>query len=95
MLTRLFSIIEERKAHPRPGSYTNELMASGEDAILRKIGEEFVEVLLATKSEGDQRLIEETADLFYHTLVLLSSRGLSLHQVEDELTRRHRARTTP
>lgn len=94
MLTRLFSIIEERKAHPRPGSYTNELMAGGEDAILRKIGEESVEVFLATKSEGDQRLIEETADLFYHTLVLLSLRGLSLQQVEDELARRHQDRTT-
>lgn len=94
MLTRLFSIIEERKAHPRPGSYTNELMASGEDAILRKIGEESVEVFLAAKSQGDQRLIEETADLFYHILVLLSLRGLSLQQVEDELARRHQDRTT-
>lgn len=95
MLAQLFSIIEDRKANPRPGSYTNELMAGGENAILRKIGEELIEVLLATKSEGDQRLIEETADLFYHILVLLSVRGLSLQQVEDELTRRHRARTTP
>jgi phosphoribosyl-ATP pyrophosphohydrolase len=93
MLTRLFSIIEERKAHPRSGSYTNELMASGEDAILRKIGEESFEVFLATKSQGDQRLIEETADLFYHILVLLSLRGLSLQQVEDELARRHQDRT--
>lgn len=95
MLSDLFSIIEKRKAHPRPDSYTNKLMAAGEDAILRKIGEEFVEVFLAAKGEGDQRLIEETADLFYHTLVLLSFRGLGLRQVEAELDRRHQERNAP
>jgi phosphoribosyl-ATP pyrophosphohydrolase len=94
-LSNLFSIIEERKAHPHPDSYTNKLMAAGEDTILRKIGEEFVEVFLAAKGEGDQRLIEETADLLYHTLVLLSFRDLSLHQVEAELGRRHQEKTAP
>ncbi len=89
MLTKLFSIIEKRKAHPRVGSYTNQLMGTGEDAILQKVGEEAMEVVLAAKGQGNERLIEEIADLFYHSLVLLSFRGLSLAQVEDELARRH------
>lgn len=89
MLPELFSIIEDRKANPKSGSYTNQLMASGEDAILQKVGEEAVEVLLAAKSQGDDRLIAEIADLFYHTLVLLAARGLNLAQVEEELARRH------
>jgi phosphoribosyl-ATP pyrophosphohydrolase len=88
-LPDLFSIIEDRKAHPRAGSYTNQLLATGEDAILQKVGEEAVEVLLAAKGQGDQRLVEEIADLFYHCLVLLSARNLSLSQVEEELARRH------
>jgi phosphoribosyl-ATP pyrophosphohydrolase len=89
MLQQLFEIIEQRKTSPTPGSYTAQLLASGEDAILKKVGEEAMEVILAAKGQGDQRLVEETADLFYHTLVLLASRGLSLADVETELARRH------
>jgi phosphoribosyl-ATP pyrophosphohydrolase len=89
MLHELFAIIEERKAHPAAGSYTNQLLSQGEDEIVKKIGEEAIEVIIAAKSQGDQRVIEETADLLYHTLVLLASRGLHLSDVEDELRRRH------
>ena len=95
MLPKLFAIIEDRKANPRPGSYTLQLIEAGEDSILQKIGEETIEVLLAAKGQGDQRVIEEIADLFYHSLVLLSFRGLSLQQVEDELARRHGEDQTP
>lgn len=90
MLSKLFAIIEERKANPTPNSYTTRLMAEGEDMILKKVGEEAMEVILAAKSQGDQRLVEEVADLFYHTLVLLSSRDLSLTDIEMELSRRHK-----
>jgi phosphoribosyl-ATP pyrophosphohydrolase len=90
MIEELFQIIEDRKANPRPGSYTAELLAAGEDEIVKKIGEEAVEVILAVKGQGDQRVIEEIADLYYHTLVLLSARGLSLADVEAELRKRHR-----
>jgi phosphoribosyl-ATP pyrophosphohydrolase len=90
MLDELFAIIEDRKAHPVEGSYTNLLLSEGEDTIVKKIGEEAIEVIVAAKAQGDQRVIEETADLFYHTLVLLSARGLRLADVEDELRRRHR-----
>lgn len=89
MLNDLFAIIESRKAHPPAGSYTAQLFRDGEDAILQKIGEEAVEVILAAKAQGDRRVIEELADLFYHSLVLLSARGLRLADVEAELRRRH------
>jgi phosphoribosyl-ATP pyrophosphohydrolase len=89
MLHQLFDIIEERRLQPREGSYTASLFAGGEDLILKKVGEETMEVILATKGQGNHRVIEEVADLFYHSLVLLSWRGLGLEDVEAELRRRH------
>ncbi len=92
MLHELFSIILDRQAHPREGSYTARLFADGQDVILKKVGEEAMEVVLAAKGQGDQRVVEEVADLFYHTLVLLAQCGLSLSDVEEELRRRHTRR---
>jgi phosphoribosyl-ATP pyrophosphohydrolase len=89
MLNELFAIVEGRKAHPVEGSYTNRLLNEGEDKILKKIGEEAIEVIVAAKGQGDQRVVEEVADLFYHTLVLLAAHGLTLADVEAELRRRH------
>ena len=89
-LHTLQHIILDRKAQPVPESYTARLFAEGEDEIMKKIGEEAMEVILAAKSEGDARVISETADLFYHVLVLLAERDLTLAQVETELDRRHR-----
>lgn len=89
MLHKLFAIIADRKNHPTPNSYTARLFAAGEDEIVKKVGEEAVEVILAAKGQGDERVIAEVADLFYHTLVLLAARGLTLAQVEAELERRH------
>lgn len=89
MIDQLFEIIEDRRSNPRSGSYTSVLLAEGEDAILKKVGEEAMEVILAAKAQGDERLVEEIADLFYHSLVLLSWRGLSLEDVKEELRRRH------
>ena len=89
MLNELFEIIEDRKQNPTTKSYTAKLMDAGEDKILQKVGEEAVEVILAAKGQGTQRVIEEVADLFYHTLVLISFQGLSLSDVEAELRRRH------
>jgi phosphoribosyl-ATP pyrophosphohydrolase len=88
-LHTLQDIIRERQAHPRPDSYTARLFAAGEDEIIKKVGEEAVEVLLAVKGQGNERVVAEVADLFYHTLVLLTARGLSLAEVESELERRH------
>jgi phosphoribosyl-ATP pyrophosphohydrolase len=89
MLDELFQIIGDRKANPVEGSYTNWLLDAGEDEILKKIGEEAVEVILAAKAQGNQRLVEELADLVYHSLVLLAVKGLSLSDIQDELRSRH------
>jgi phosphoribosyl-ATP pyrophosphohydrolase len=100
MFKHLFAIIEDRKANPKPGSYTNRLFEAGEDEILKKVGEEAMEVILAAKQSDaageqvNQRLIEEVSDLVYHTLVLLSSRGLKLEDIEAELVRRHNTSTS-
>lgn len=71
-------------------SYTARLLAAGEDEIVKKVGEEAVEVILAAKGQGDGRLVEESADLVYHLLVLLLSRGLSWADIEAELARRRK-----
>jgi phosphoribosyl-ATP pyrophosphohydrolase len=72
------------------------LFAAGEGAICRKIGEEATEVITAALGgEGDRRLVEETADLWFHTLVLLGARGIALREVVEELARRHAGRATP
>ena len=85
----LFDIIEDRKKNPSEGSYTSSLFAEGLPRIAQKVGEEGTEVVVAALSQEDQRLIEEVADLTYHTLVLLSARGLSPELVLAELKRRH------
>ncbi len=90
ILDQLYATILDRKSNPRPGSYTASLFAAGEDEIIKKVGEEAIEVILAAKAQPDQRVIEETADLLYHLLVLLALRGVTLVQVEAELARRHR-----
>mgnify|MGYP006291180969 CR=1 FL=1 len=94
MLDTLFDIIEDRKRDPTESSYTARLFAQGEDKILQKVGEEAVEVILAAKGQGDRRLIEEVADLFYHTLVLLSAKDLTLADVEAELRQRYITKST-
>ncbi len=88
-ISELWGILQERRSNPRSGSYTAELLALGEDEIVKKIGEEAVEVILAVKGQGDERVVEETADLVYHILVMLLSRGLSWEDVQDELRKRH------
>jgi phosphoribosyl-ATP pyrophosphohydrolase len=90
VLETLFATILDRKADPRPGSYTAKLLDAGEDEILKKVGEEAMEVLLAAKGQGNARLVSEVADLFYHLFVLLASRDLTLSDVEAELVRRRR-----
>ncbi len=89
MIEELFAIIEDRKADMPSGSYTAQLLAAGDDLMLKKVGEEAVEVILAAANEGDRRLVEEAADLIYHLLVLLAGHDLRLEDVEAELRRRH------
>ena len=86
----LFDAIEDRKNHPTEKSYTASLFSEGLPKIAQKVGEESAEVIVAALAQEDQRLIEEAADLTYHTLVLLSARGLTPAQVFAELERRHK-----
>ena len=92
-LEELFQIILERKSNPTGGSYTARLLAAGQDAVLKKVGEEAMEIILAAKGQGDQRLVEELADLYYHTLVLLAAYNLDLSDVQAELARRHASKS--
>jgi phosphoribosyl-ATP pyrophosphohydrolase len=91
-LAELYDLVRSRRESAPPGSYTARLFAAGEDEIVKKVGEEAVEVILAVKGQGDERVVSEVADLFYHTLVLLAARGLTLADVEAELARRHAGR---
>jgi len=93
MLDRIERIVAERKASPPPGSYVAGLLAKGEAAVCRKIGEEAVEVITAALGgEGDRRVVEEMADLWFHTLVLLGERSIPVREVLEELARRHAVR---
>ena len=88
-LTRLTALIADRKVNPKEGSYTNELLADQIKAA-QKVGEEAVEVVVAALAQSDRRVIEEMADLIYHSLVLLESRELSWVDVIAELEKRHK-----
>lgn len=89
-LDALYQVILSRKANPTPGSYTAQLFEKGENEILKKMGEEAVEVIIAAKGESEDRVLYELADFLYHTSVFLASRGLTWEQVDAELARRFR-----
>ena len=86
----LYDVIESRLQNPSEKSYTSSLFAEGLPKIAQKVGEEGTEVVVAALAQDDQRLIEEVADLTYHTLVLLAARGLHFEEVLAELEKRHR-----
>ena len=87
-LTQLWDTIQQRKAQRPSGSYTVQLLEAGENEILKKIGEEAVEVIIAAKGESDDRVLYEMADMIYHAMVLLAARDLTWSDVEAELARR-------
>ena len=88
ILSRLARAIESRKSADTASSYVAQLMAKGNDAILKKVGEEAVETLLAAKDGDKLHIVRETADLWFHTLVMLSFHGLGPDDVLAELHRR-------
>ncbi len=90
MLEVLERVIESRKVDPPAGSYVAGLFQKGQPHICRKIGEEAAEVMTAALGgEGDARVVSEVADLWFHTMVLLSARGIPLRRVLAELAARH------
>jgi phosphoribosyl-ATP pyrophosphohydrolase len=95
MLTQLQAIIQDRKANPREGSYTNQLFDSGVNKIAQKVGEEAVEVIVAALGQGRTEQVGELSDLFYHTLVLMTQLELTLDDVQAELARRHGMKVLP
>jgi phosphoribosyl-ATP pyrophosphohydrolase/phosphoribosyl-AMP cyclohydrolase len=93
MLEVLERVLQSRKVERPSGSYAAALFERGEAQICRKIGEEATEVVTAALGgEGDVRLVSEVADLWFHTMVLLASRGIPLRRVFEELARRHEER---
>lgn len=88
-LDHLAGLIADRKANPKPGSYTNHLLDDPHQAA-QKVGEEATEVVVAALAQSKERLIEEMADLVYHGMVLLASRDATWTEVVAELERRHR-----
>jgi phosphoribosyl-ATP pyrophosphohydrolase len=88
ILQRLTETLEARKQASPENSYVAKLFSKGEDAILKKIGEEATEVILASKGGDKTHLVYETADLWFHCMVLLAQHGLRAEDVLNELARR-------
>ena len=87
-LTRLAGVVAERRAGDPAKSYVARLVAKGPDAVLKKIGEEATEVVMACKDGDRARIVAEVADLWFHTLIALDAHGLAPADVLDELERR-------
>lgn len=85
----LYSLLLGRKDAPKEGSYTSYLFAKGQDKILKKVGEECTEVIIAGTKRDKEETVFELADLVYHCLVLMVESGISLDDVRSELAKRH------
>lgn len=88
ILQQLSEVLEQRKGAAPDSSYVAGLYAKGLDAILKKLGEEATETVIAAKNGDARQIVYETADLWFHTLVMLAQQGLSAQSVLDELQRR-------
>ncbi len=88
-LSELARVIDDRKRHPEEGSYTSYLFEKGIDKIAKKMGEEAVETVIASKNDKKEELVGEAADLLYHLLVLLREKEVTLFDVCSELKARH------
>ena len=88
VLKQLTEVLEQRKTAAADSSYVASLYDQGLDAILEKVGEEATETVIAAKDGDKDKIVYETADLWFHTLVMLSHQGLTANDVLDELARR-------
>ena len=86
---KLYNLIKDRKVNPEEKSYTSYLFEKGLDKILKKVGEECIEVIIGAKNNDNDELKYEIADLYYHTLVLMIEQGLSIQDIKEELAKRH------
>ena len=87
-LSELFTVICDRREHPQPNSYTCNLFAGGDNKILKKIGEESAEVVMACKDNDPDAIASEVADLLYHTLVAMAYHQVDLKSVYAKLEQR-------
>jgi phosphoribosyl-ATP pyrophosphohydrolase/phosphoribosyl-AMP cyclohydrolase len=85
VMKEVFNVVTDRLANPKEGSYTNYLFTKGLDKILKKVGEESAEVIIAAKNKAADEIRYEVADLFYHIIVLLVERGMTLDDIYEEL----------
>ncbi len=85
----LMNLLKGRKKEPKEGSYTSYLFEKGLDKILKKIGEESTEVIIAAKAQDKKETVYEIADLAYHVMVLMTEAGITLEDIEQELASRH------
>jgi phosphoribosyl-AMP cyclohydrolase / phosphoribosyl-ATP pyrophosphohydrolase len=90
MLSQVYRVIQERKETPSEKSYTSQLLAAGDNKILKKVGEESAEVIMASKDGVPERIAEEVADLWYHTLVLLAHHDMDILDVYRVLKKRRK-----
>ena len=88
ILDDIYRVILERKNNPSPDSYVSTLLSKGKDEILKKIGEESVEVIIASKAHDRDRIINELADLWFHCMVLMAEEGVNHSDVFKELENR-------
>ena len=93
VLAELFAVLEDRRQNPQQGSYTSSLFAKGEDRILKKIGEEAAETIIAAKNHSQGEVIYEMADLWYHCLVLLAAHKIDFAALIEELGKRRSGKT--
>lgn len=89
-IQELYALIEERFRRRPTGSYTTKLFEEGIDKIVKKLGEEAVETVIAAKNDSRERIVEETSDLLYHLIVTLVAKGVTLDEIKTELVKRHR-----
>ncbi|MCE5284372.1 MAG: bifunctional phosphoribosyl-AMP cyclohydrolase/phosphoribosyl-ATP diphosphatase HisIE [Pelosinus sp.] len=90
VLQDLYGVIMDRKAHPQEGSYTNYLFEKGQDKILKKVGEEAAETIIASKNNSKEEILYEMADLWYHCLVLLANHNITPSELQAELFKRRK-----
>lgn len=84
----VFSVIQDRKSHPKEGSYTNYLFDKGIDKILKKVGEEATEIVIAAKNPDPEEIKYEISDFLYHVMVLMAERGVTWEDITEELANR-------
>ncbi len=87
-LSQVFAVVRDRQLNPKPDSYTNRLLAKGDNAILKKLGEETAEVVMAVKDDDPLAIASEMADLWYHCLVALAHHTVDLNDVYRQLQKR-------